>query len=564
MMPYQNELWSTRYPYLVNILNDQPCVPKYNSVQNNVIYNSPEMEIAASAQENSVIRNNWMANEDLGFVDAANGNFQLRDDSPVFDQLPDFQPIPFHKIGLYTAQDQIAYLQQLLDQYKESGDVNGSLANQLSNALDQVKHQFQKGSEKQALHHINKFLKHLNNPPMQNRISVNAKANLTEEASALVGMWSEDDLAKISVHSSKTALGVGDNTDLWIMGDSLTGRYVDLFGKVEYSSENPQVAAVGQNGVVTAVAPGEVWINVTEITNGGTDPIVGQIKIIVYDSFLGSVDVTIDPAIASVGGTTQTVVTGTNTNGGQANLSDAAITYTSSDPDVASVDENGMITLKKVGGVSITANVELYGVSKSAYIPFVVHPTSESRVPAPWQTQNYGDAKGDATYDNGKFYIISNGADVWGGADRATFVYQNITVSDSTVPTSIIATVDAPADTKDSNAAPGIMFRDDNTAESKNVNFRILPGGGLLFVWRTNDGGQSDYSGGPQITYPATLKLTRVENNFTAYYKDGDQWIQVANAQLNMEQDVIGGIFAFSAAYEAKTVSFSNVEVQRQ
>ncbi len=37
---------------------------------------------------------------DPGFVDAAGLNFQLRDDSPVYSQIPGFQRIPFEEIGL--------------------------------------------------------------------------------------------------------------------------------------------------------------------------------------------------------------------------------------------------------------------------------------------------------------------------------------------------------------------------------------------------------------------------------------------------------------------------------
>ena len=37
--------------------------------------------------------------EDVGFVDGANGNFELRADSPVYTQNPDFKPLPFERMG---------------------------------------------------------------------------------------------------------------------------------------------------------------------------------------------------------------------------------------------------------------------------------------------------------------------------------------------------------------------------------------------------------------------------------------------------------------------------------
>jgi hypothetical protein len=41
-----------------------------------------------------------LVDQDPGFVDAAKMNFRLRDDSPVYREVPGFKKIPFEKIGL--------------------------------------------------------------------------------------------------------------------------------------------------------------------------------------------------------------------------------------------------------------------------------------------------------------------------------------------------------------------------------------------------------------------------------------------------------------------------------
>ncbi len=46
--------------------------------------------------------NNFRTEKDPGFVDMKNGNFMLRDDSEVFKKIPDFKPVPFDKMGIYT------------------------------------------------------------------------------------------------------------------------------------------------------------------------------------------------------------------------------------------------------------------------------------------------------------------------------------------------------------------------------------------------------------------------------------------------------------------------------
>jgi hypothetical protein len=44
---------------------------------------------------------NLISSQDPGFIDKADLNFQLSDDSPVYKELPEFKKIPFAAIGLY-------------------------------------------------------------------------------------------------------------------------------------------------------------------------------------------------------------------------------------------------------------------------------------------------------------------------------------------------------------------------------------------------------------------------------------------------------------------------------
>jgi hypothetical protein len=47
------------------------------------------------------IGDNWVTEKDPGFVDGANMDFRLCDDSPVFKHITGFEKIPFDRIGLY-------------------------------------------------------------------------------------------------------------------------------------------------------------------------------------------------------------------------------------------------------------------------------------------------------------------------------------------------------------------------------------------------------------------------------------------------------------------------------
>ena len=98
-MPYKQPLWSERYPKLVSILDDEPAAPKGNLVAENVCFGGKWDGVHGQARPYVTFRDN-LTEGDPGFVDPANMNFQLRDDSPVYDELPGFKRIPFEKIGL--------------------------------------------------------------------------------------------------------------------------------------------------------------------------------------------------------------------------------------------------------------------------------------------------------------------------------------------------------------------------------------------------------------------------------------------------------------------------------
>lgn len=101
-MPYQNELWVGRYPWLTNIVSDELCVPKYNSVQRNVFLCNGNPSIDSTAAATVTVAHNWVTNKDLRFEDAANGDLNLRADSPVCTEVPGFESLPFDRMRKST------------------------------------------------------------------------------------------------------------------------------------------------------------------------------------------------------------------------------------------------------------------------------------------------------------------------------------------------------------------------------------------------------------------------------------------------------------------------------
>lgn len=91
--------YSERYPKLDNYWNDTPAVPA-NPIERNLLVNCGKVTSARS--EWGPIKNNWSTNDDPGFVNMAEGDFTLKEDSPVFEKIPGFIPVPFPRMGLYA------------------------------------------------------------------------------------------------------------------------------------------------------------------------------------------------------------------------------------------------------------------------------------------------------------------------------------------------------------------------------------------------------------------------------------------------------------------------------
>jgi parallel beta helix pectate lyase-like protein len=98
-VPYQGEPWRSRYPSLVNILEDEPGTPKYNILRNNVMYNCGAKNINDHARKHGTFQNNLDTKDDPGFVDASSRDYQLIENASLFEAIPEFQRIPFDKIG---------------------------------------------------------------------------------------------------------------------------------------------------------------------------------------------------------------------------------------------------------------------------------------------------------------------------------------------------------------------------------------------------------------------------------------------------------------------------------
>ncbi len=98
-VPHKQPPWSERYPELVNILEDEPAVPKGNVVTRNIMVGPYDWDnIHPVAKEHGTVEDNLVL-ESADFVRTDPAHMELLDNAPG-EQIG-FEPLPWDQMGLY-------------------------------------------------------------------------------------------------------------------------------------------------------------------------------------------------------------------------------------------------------------------------------------------------------------------------------------------------------------------------------------------------------------------------------------------------------------------------------
>jgi hypothetical protein len=89
--------YTARYPELAGFLDPALGVPRLNYARLNLLVRCGEVSGGNWQLEPGA---NWSTAGDPGFVDAAQGDYRLKPDAAVYQQLPGFKPPPFETMGL--------------------------------------------------------------------------------------------------------------------------------------------------------------------------------------------------------------------------------------------------------------------------------------------------------------------------------------------------------------------------------------------------------------------------------------------------------------------------------
>ncbi|MCF8373625.1 MAG: right-handed parallel beta-helix repeat-containing protein [Bacteroidales bacterium] len=99
MVNYNQPPYSEKYPNLAKYWDDNSSLPKRNPVSKNIFY-KVKQPYEGNKDWMPFLDDNWITDENPGFVDEKNMNFKLTKTAKAFSEIPGFEDIPFEKMGI--------------------------------------------------------------------------------------------------------------------------------------------------------------------------------------------------------------------------------------------------------------------------------------------------------------------------------------------------------------------------------------------------------------------------------------------------------------------------------
>ncbi|MCI5702132.1 MAG: Ig-like domain-containing protein [Erysipelotrichaceae bacterium] len=169
--------------------------------------------------------------------------------------------------------------------------------------------------------------------------------DITYNVNVLVGNYSKE-LRSILVTTNYISLSVSNSKQLAVAFTPADASNKNVF----WTSSNPSVATVDKYGVVKAISPGSTIIKATSEDGGYTD--TATIEVVNYDNIIEEKSIAFDSSSYTVGiGSTKSLIPIITPS----NATFKSVRFESSNPSIATVDENGVVRGLKEGTVSITA-----------------------------------------------------------------------------------------------------------------------------------------------------------------------------------------------------------------
>ncbi|WP_396219030.1 Ig-like domain-containing protein [Gemmatimonas sp.] len=174
-------------------------------------------------------------------------------------------------------------------------------------------------------------------------------------------------VARLELSAATTALTLQQTVQVSAAARTASGAVVGS-AQPAWSSTAPGVATVNASGLVTGVAPGSATIRATVGSVSGTlDVTVTSAAGVLATVVVSAQDLTIQ-----LGQLTQATVSGRDALGGPAALGTRVVTWSSSNPAIATINAAGVVTGVGVGTVNLQASVADGAAPRTGSIPLIV------------------------------------------------------------------------------------------------------------------------------------------------------------------------------------------------
>ncbi|MES2524334.1 MAG: Ig-like domain-containing protein [Gemmatimonadota bacterium] len=174
-------------------------------------------------------------------------------------------------------------------------------------------------------------------------------------------------VATVDVSAPVTTLAPAQTVQLVAVARNGSGATIGSVTPA-WTSTAQTVATVSASGLVTAVTAGSATIRAT------ADGKFGTVLVTVTSSAgtLASVVVTSQDNTIELGGGTQAMVAGRDAGGGTVALGNRAVSWTSSNPSIATISSQGFATGVGIGNVNLQVTVQDGATTRTGTVPLTV------------------------------------------------------------------------------------------------------------------------------------------------------------------------------------------------
>ncbi len=584
---YQNPIWSERYPELARVMEDEPGAAKGNIVERNLFCDVPSIRVPVQPyitfQNNLCMgadgvlaklreqvekdrlgpANLTLAAGDPGFVDPARGDFRLHKNSPVWERIPGFEAIPLGEIGL--CQNEVRPNLnlppfRLLAPMGEEGISPERLIFSWAPCDGATRYRVLVARDP-AFNDLVVDITTRSTWLLSDALDFKATYFWKVEAQTLARQLAKVDntggpaqfttMAMLAPQPPTGLQGKARFQKVDLCWNRVPGRcsysiYRREGAKGEFSFVAGNVGGLSYTDKVPVSS--RTWNYVLKATNAeGESKFSESIGVNVGDEHpaLVALNLDLDREQLRPGDQAAPKLSGLMSDGDPASAEElAAVSYEISAPEILSVDKSGK--LKAVAQLPETAAVKIRARLGAVSAP--ERTITVFAIPEPWNVRAYGSQIASVSHRDGEFTLRSNGKNVWDKADDFLFVFQWLGADTAgrevTLQSTLLST-----ETPITVAAAGLMFREaPHDPGARNVLLRVEADGRLLLTYRLAPGGESQATECGKIELPATLRLVRRGNLFTASKLDGDQWRDVGEVKLEIKGATYAGMAAFSSA----------------